>query len=74
MSWNYRIVRHIDQDENAWFSVHEVYYDKSGEIDKWAPDAHTAGGDTHDDLRGELSLMAKALDRPCLAVEDLPGG
>lgn len=30
MTWNYRIMRHVEPDDAHWYAVHEVYYDGDG--------------------------------------------
>ena len=40
MTWNYRIILHpsVDNDD-AWYGLHEVYYDADGNPESWTEDA-----------------------------------
>lgn len=62
--WNYRVV-----EEDSFLSIHEVYYTDAGEIDGWT-DATHAGGESVKELRRELEMMLRALDKPVLRVKD----
>ena len=40
MSWNYRVIRHVDKKtKEVWHAIHEVYYDESGRADSYTADA-----------------------------------
>ena len=69
MSWNYRVCRYRKNGETL-FGIREVYYDARGRI-KGLTDASVDDWETHTDLKGTLTLMAKALDRPLLDEERL---
>ena len=65
MTWEYRVVKHTDEDENfVWFAIYEVY-SKDTKID-WTVDRKAPTGRSPDELRSDLNMMLKALDCPIL--------
>lgn len=71
--WNYRVVRRGTEPDTAYYSVHEVYYDRKGNIVMWDEHEATVGAEDFGDVRWALDRMGEALDKPVLAVEDMPG-
>lgn len=68
MTWEYRVVRHIcEEDRFLWFAVYEVYSD-GGKL-SWTVDHKAPAGDSVDELRADLNMMLKALDLPVLEVK-----
>lgn len=66
MSWNYRVVRHEEND--GWsehFEIHEVYY-RDGEPVMVTEGPVTPSGETLDELRAALELYTAALQQPAL--------
>jgi hypothetical protein len=70
MSWNYRVVREVADDEDV-FTVREVFYDDDGKPEYWS-DACSPQGETHDGLRADLGYMLMALEQPVVEMDDLP--
>lgn len=69
MSWNYRIVK-TTFEQGDRYAIHEVYYDTNGN-----PTSHTVEpacpiGETIEELRVEMELYLKAMDRPVLIGND----
>lgn len=67
--WNYRVVRLTASDDpSAFFEIEEVYYDAAGKPSAYC--GASACGDTPEEIRAALGMMAQALDRPVLGIED----
>ncbi|MDD5722687.1 MAG: hypothetical protein PHY29_02980 [Syntrophales bacterium] len=65
MNWNYRVVRHELKGE-VWFAIHEVYYNKSGEVCAMTKEPDPPVGDTIEELKTDITQMLSALDAPIL--------
>ena len=65
MSWNYRVLKSKDGDDD-WYQLHEIYYDKSDIVNGWVKAGATVHGNSIDDLRDTLSNMLEALDKDIL--------
>ena len=78
MSWNNRVILHDTDDdpENWWYGLHEVYYDKTGEIERYTVNAvsFTATYDDGPTSIAEQLLRARvdAMRRPLLKESELP--
>lgn len=66
--WNYRIVRTAEDEENPFFEISEVYYDPIGKPLGYCK--ATVGGDTAEDIKDTLTMMALALTKPILKSKD----
>ena len=62
MSWNYRVVRHTAPNGEAYYGLHEVYYDQHGKIELWC-ETPTDTGETLEDLISSLRLQLEAAER-----------
>ncbi len=70
MSWNYRVIRHIEKETNEfWFGIHEVYYSENGQVKHWTKYPVKPAGSSLEDLKGDITLMMKAFDKPTLEVK-----
>lgn len=69
MSWNYRVCKESFPDEDS-FTVREVYYDESGQINGWT-DPVGIYGETFEDLKGALELYAGAFEKPVVDLDKL---
>jgi hypothetical protein len=56
MSWNYRIMKH--EDEETWYGIHEVFY-KDGKIALWTEKPVEVLADSVEDLGEVLKMMMK---------------
>ena len=65
MSWNYRVIKHAEQQ----FSIHEVYYDEEGKPHSMAVDPVSAFGETLEELKDDSLLISVALTKPVLDVK-----
>ncbi|MDA8242074.1 MAG: hypothetical protein M0Z67_17120 [Nitrospiraceae bacterium] len=64
--WTYGVIESEDV-----FRIHEVYYNKKGEITAFSENPITPLGETLDELRGYLEYYLQALDRPVLKKEEI---
>lgn len=64
MTWNYRLVRTVFEDEE-YFAVHEVYYNEAGEPIMMTERPATFGGDSPEEAIQALEMALKdAQSRP----------
>ncbi len=57
MSWNYRVIKHDEEDdENVYYGLHEVYYDEHQIINGWTEEALIVG-DTKKEIKTVLKMM-----------------
>lgn len=67
--WNYRVVRRlIGPDKDKWLAVHEVHY-TDGVPTLCSARPIELGGESLEELRGEMELFQKALQLPVLDME-----
>jgi hypothetical protein len=64
MSWNYRVILQDD-----YYSIHEVYYDDDGNIESWTEQPVGIGGETLEELKGDLEYYKHALEKPVLKYD-----
>lgn len=67
MSFNYRMIRHVDGEDYV-FNIHEVYYDKDGKVKSWSENPIHAQGDTPIDCLEDLCLMQQAFHEPIMEI------
>lgn len=69
MTWNYRVVRHVYENDcgldGEWYAIHEVYY-QDGKPFTSTIDAVSPGGSTLDELKADFANYAKALEAPVI--------
>lgn len=63
MSWNYRIIRKIDDLNNPYCEIYEVYYNDKGEIVAHTLNPQLAFGDTPEELIEDLKLMLRDAEK-----------
>ena len=69
MSWNHRVIKKRFCSEfinEEWYEIHEVYYNKHGKVEGMTENAVYPGGRTIDELRSELEMMLKCLEKDVL--------
>ena len=70
MSWNHRVLateyKHKDGTIEMFFQIHEVYYNKSGEIRCHTKEGVKIGGDSVKSLKWINKQMKKCLKKPIL--------
>ena len=65
MSWNYRVMRH-GNNNGDYYAIHEVYYDQNGKPRNWTDDDVGPCGESLDEVKACLELMKEALSKPIL--------
>jgi hypothetical protein len=75
MSWNYRVIRdlakvHSDEgsEEQAVYSIREVYYDDDGGVKGWTEEPCDPFGESWLELSGDHAMMGRALALPVVDV------
>ncbi len=71
MSWNYRVIKRTDKGGFDYYGVHEVYYNKRGEICLISEDHIAPFGDSFDELRGDVSRMFEAFGKVTLIYDEI---
>lgn len=66
--WNYRVFHEVCHGENV-YSIIECYYDSQGKA-TMRSDAHSAHGETPEELKEDLQRMLRAFDKPTLTEAD----
>lgn len=65
MTWNYRVVKFEQENDEPWLEICEVYYNTHGK-----PNAHTkgvsVGSETIEGLKWILEKMLESLDKPII--------
>lgn len=83
MSWNYRVVAEGTRGvKPAWrgrrdalpvaetvYTIREVYYGATGQIQSWTASGAVATGVSLDELRAEYTRQADAFTKPVLFIE-----
>jgi hypothetical protein len=69
MTWNYRMVKHIDPSGRVTIRIHEVHYDE-GSPTRVTEEACAPCGESPEDLAEDLELMRLALALPLLNYDD----
>lgn len=62
------------KDIFTYYEIHEVYYDRDGEITDWSTDAVAVGGDTLQELHSDIEMQKEAFDKPVLVVKETDNG
>ena len=65
MSWNHRVLA-FPEDDEVYFQIHSVYYNKEGEANGYGAPAANVGGDNIKDLSWTLDKMKECLEKPIL--------
>jgi hypothetical protein len=66
MTWNNRVIRHINEDADVWYSIHEVHYDQDGNPNGVTENPVPAHGDSVEELTHSMIYQMKALTEPVL--------
>lgn len=72
MSWNHRVLKHVDVEGNETFMIHEVYYDHDGKPCMYTMNGVTPYGETLIELREEIKHFMSAFEKPVLTPTDFP--
>jgi|TARA_R110002167_G_scaffold147043_1_gene339026 hypothetical protein len=68
MGWNHRVMKQKDGDDD-YYQIHEVYYKKNGKVDGYTARGTSPCGNSLQELREDLELMLKSLDKEILDYE-----
>ena len=68
MSWNHRLMKMKD-GEDDFYQIHEVFYDKEGNVESYTKNGVTVGGNDIGEVKWVLLEMLAALDKPVLDYE-----
>jgi len=60
--WNHRVVKTKDGVDD-WYVIHEVFYDKDGNVDGMTKQPVSVGGNTIEELKWTLTKMLESLDK-----------
>jgi len=69
MSWNHRLMKMKD-GEDDFYQIHEVFYDKEGNVESYTKNGVTVGGKDIGEVKWVLQEMLAALDKPVLDYEE----
>lgn len=64
MTWNLRLIRHVDRKpRRVWYAVHEVYYTDAGKPWAMTQDPVEVEGDTPEEVFRYLNMIRRDLRR-----------
>ena len=69
MSWNHRVMKMKD-GEDDFYQIHEVFYDKEGNVESYTKNGVTVGGNNIEEVKWVLQEMLAALEKPVLDYEE----
>lgn len=69
MTWNHRVLRHVKESDDVWYGIHEVFYNDKGEPDSCTEHLMKPMGASPEELKQELELMVKSIEKPILDYE-----
>ena len=70
VSWEYRVVRRITENDSDWYSVEEIYFDDDGSPMALTIDLQVEG-ENIEEMKAQLDAMKKAFDKPTLNESDI---
>lgn len=65
-SWNYRVMKHANGDEDVTYEIHEAFYDDDGNLKDWTAEPVSVSALSVSEITSILSMMARAVDLPIL--------
>lgn len=68
MTWNYRIIKHEENNE-FYYMIHEVFYNNKGKSDSWTKEGIAPFGETLFMLKKDYKQMAEAFSHPVLEIK-----
>lgn len=70
-TWNYRVMKFVDDEGETYHQIHEVYYDKDGDLKGYTKNPVSLfSSDGVDGLRTSIEKIAAALKKPVLESSD----
>ena len=70
MSWNYRVLKHVEEDFTS-YHIHEVFYNEDGSIMSCSEYQCSPFGETAEELKEDFELMAGAFEKPVIPYEEI---
>jgi len=70
MSWNYRVMKKINDCGDAEFGVYEVYYHENGVVKGYSLNSVTPTAESLEALKTDLGLMSESLSKDVLTYEE----
>ena len=71
-SWNYRVVKHVDDTGDDYYQLHSVFY-ADRKVHGCSEQVTAPFGETVEDLWDDFNLMKEAFIKPPLNYEDIGG-
>lgn len=72
MTWNHRIIKHVQPNGEPYLAIHEVIYDKVGNPTSYTLEPTPVIGEGVENLIWTLNRMRACLKDPILDKSDLP--
>lgn len=69
MTWNYRVIRHMEPDGSEYLAIHEVYYDAGGQPNGVTAEPADIGGESIEEMANVLVMMRKAIHAPIIPMQ-----
>lgn len=70
MSWNYRIMRHVEPhaaNDDQFYAMHEAHYDEAGNVTSWTQEPCCSPfGETLEEMSNDLAWIIAGLTKPVL--------
>lgn len=70
-TWNYRVIKSVNEFGELYYQIHEVYYNKAGELTMHSDYPEAACGETLEELRKDLEFMLKSVEEPVLEADKI---
>jgi len=68
MHWNYRVIKSMDKNGEAFFGIHEVYYEDNNVPKSCTVEPVSLAAESLEDLKADLNLIAKSFNKPVLEM------
>ncbi len=70
MTWNYRVIKHIDRENRESFRIHEVYYAED-QVVTVSEGPAIPSGESRADLEEDIRLMLEAFGKSVINYADI---
>lgn len=68
--WNYRVIKKLSSSGEYEYGIHEVYYDKDGNVEAWSENSLVPACPSKEDLLQDLERMKGAFEKEVLVDEE----
>ena len=82
MTWNYRVMKHVDStpdwvpnresDTETWFGIHEVFYDAEQNVKSYSLNPQAVIGESMEVTKDILQKMLEACEKPVIDYVNVP--